>query len=162
VPSASYINLTDDTNINSRHMTTPIEKVTPYDEFNVDVPENEFPKSGISARAAEAIVISDEWTDANPMLNMSSFVTTYAEPEAAETARRNAKQAQITPIVSLLCLRSVALYDCAVQELRADCDSTFMPFRGVICSISVIPPSRSGFRRYPSSAAQTHRTTKEL
>ena len=70
-------------------MPTPIEKVTPYDEFNVDVPENEFPKSGITARAAEAIVISDEWTDANPMLNMSSFVTTYAEPEAAETARRN-------------------------------------------------------------------------
>jgi len=70
-------------------MTTPIEKVTPYDEFNLDVPENEFPKSGISARAAEAIVISDEWTDANPMMNMSSFVTTYAEPEAAETARRN-------------------------------------------------------------------------
>jgi glutamate decarboxylase len=33
-------------------------------------------KNGISARAAEAIVISDEWTDANPMLNMSSFVTT--------------------------------------------------------------------------------------
>jgi hypothetical protein len=48
-----------------------------------------FPKSGISARAAEAIVISDEWTDADPMLNMSSFVTTYAEPEAFETARRN-------------------------------------------------------------------------
>lgn len=71
-------------------MTTPIEKVTPYDEFNLDVPENEFPKSGISARAAEAIVISDEWTDANPMMNMSSFVTTYAEPEATETARRNA------------------------------------------------------------------------
>jgi len=70
-------------------MTTPFEKVTPYDEFNLDVPENEFPKSGISARAAEAIVISDEWTDANPMMNMSSFVTTYAEPEAAETARRN-------------------------------------------------------------------------
>ena len=70
-------------------MTTPIEKVTPYDEFNLDVPESEFPKGGISARAAEAIVISDEWTDANPMMNMSSFVTTYAEPEAAETARRN-------------------------------------------------------------------------
>ncbi|WP_429447321.1 pyridoxal-dependent decarboxylase [Paraburkholderia sp. WC7.3g] len=33
--------------------------------------------------------ISSEWTDANPMLNMSSFVTTWAEPEAAETAKRN-------------------------------------------------------------------------
>ncbi|GAB2889710.1 glutamate decarboxylase [Paraburkholderia jirisanensis] len=70
-------------------METPIEKVTPYDEFNYEVPENAFPKSGMSARAASALVISDEWTDTNPMLNMSSFVTTFAEPEAAETARRN-------------------------------------------------------------------------
>ncbi|HVE07442.1 MAG TPA: glutamate decarboxylase [Paraburkholderia sp.] len=70
-------------------METPIEKVTPYDEFNCTVPEHEFPKSGMSARAAAALVISDEWTDTNPMLNMSSFVTTFAEPEAVETARRN-------------------------------------------------------------------------
>jgi glutamate/tyrosine decarboxylase-like PLP-dependent enzyme len=70
-------------------MQTPIEKLTPYDEFNFEVPEHEFPKNGMSARAAAAVVISDEWTDTNPMLNMSSFVTTYAEPEAAETARRN-------------------------------------------------------------------------
>jgi glutamate decarboxylase len=70
-------------------METPIEKVTPYDEFNYEVPEHAFPKSGMSARAASALVISDEWTDTNPMLNMSSFVTTFAEPEAAETARRN-------------------------------------------------------------------------
>ncbi|HEY4350172.1 MAG TPA: glutamate decarboxylase [Paraburkholderia sp.] len=70
-------------------MQTPIEKLTPYDEFNCEVPEHEFPQSGLSARAAAAIVISDEWTDTNPMLNMSSFVTTFAEPEAAETARRN-------------------------------------------------------------------------
>ncbi|CAB3751596.1 glutamate decarboxylase [Paraburkholderia solisilvae] len=70
-------------------MQTPVEKLTPYDEFNFEVPEHEFPKSGVSARAAAAIVISDEWTDTNPMLNMSSFVTTFAEPEAAETARRN-------------------------------------------------------------------------
>ena len=70
-------------------MTTSIEKITPYDEFNFPIPEDEFPKDGMSARAAAAIVISAEWTDANPMLNMSSFVTTWAEPEAAETARRN-------------------------------------------------------------------------
>jgi glutamate decarboxylase len=70
-------------------MQTPIEKLTPFDEFNFEVPDNEFPKSGMSARAAAAIVISDEWTDTNPMLNMSSFVKTFAEPEAAETARRN-------------------------------------------------------------------------
>ncbi|MDQ7978934.1 glutamate decarboxylase [Paraburkholderia sp. SARCC-3016] len=70
-------------------MQTSTEKRTPYDEFNCEVPGHEFPKSGMSARAAAAIVISDEWTDTNPMLNMSSFVTTFAEPEAAETARRN-------------------------------------------------------------------------
>jgi glutamate decarboxylase len=70
-------------------MATPIEKVTPYDEFNYPIPENEFPQDGMSARAAAAIVISSDWTDANPMLNMSSFVTTWAEPEAAETARHN-------------------------------------------------------------------------
>jgi glutamate decarboxylase len=70
-------------------MSTSIEKITPYDEFNFSIPEDEFPKDGMSARAAAAIVISAEWTDANPMLNMSSFVTTWAEPEAAETAKRN-------------------------------------------------------------------------
>jgi glutamate decarboxylase len=70
-------------------MATSIEKITPYDEFNFPVPESEFPKDGMSARAASAVVISSEWTDANPMLNMSSFVSTWAEPEAAETARRN-------------------------------------------------------------------------
>ncbi|WP_454691322.1 glutamate decarboxylase [Achromobacter aloeverae] len=70
-------------------MVTPIEKITPYDEFNYPIPEDGFPKMGMSARAAEALVISSEWTDTNPMLNMSSFVTTYAEPEAVETAKRN-------------------------------------------------------------------------
>ncbi|WP_233806817.1 glutamate decarboxylase [Paraburkholderia sp. HP33-1] len=70
-------------------MTTSIEKITPYDEFNYAIPEDEFPRDGMSARAAAAIAISSEWTDANPMLNMSSFVTTWAEPEAAETAKRN-------------------------------------------------------------------------
>ncbi|NML30528.1 glutamate decarboxylase [Paraburkholderia antibiotica] len=70
-------------------MATSSEKITPYDEFNYSIPEDEFPKDGMSARAAAAVVISAEWTDANPMLNMSSFVTTWAEPEAAETAKRN-------------------------------------------------------------------------
>jgi len=71
-------------------MTTQFSPViTAYDQFNIEVPENEFPKTGISARAAEGLVLSQEWTEANPMLNMSSFVTTYAEPEAVETATRN-------------------------------------------------------------------------
>jgi glutamate decarboxylase len=70
-------------------METQFEKVTPYDEFNLRVPEEAFPRTGMSARAAAALVISDEWTDTNPQLNMSSFVTTFAEPEALETAQRN-------------------------------------------------------------------------
>ncbi|NUX55684.1 glutamate decarboxylase [Paraburkholderia youngii] len=70
-------------------MTTPIAAVSSYEEFNINVPENEFPQHGIAARAAEALVLSQEWTDTNPMLNMSSFVTTFAEPEAVEIAKRN-------------------------------------------------------------------------
>ena len=56
---------------------------TSYDQFNFEIPEL-FPSEGISARAAKAIVISETWTDANPMLNLSSFVTTFCEPEAKE------------------------------------------------------------------------------
>jgi glutamate decarboxylase len=41
----------------------------------------------MAARAAQALVNSFAWTDANPMLNLSSFVTTFAEPEAVEVAR---------------------------------------------------------------------------
>lgn len=47
------------------------DKVTAYDEFNYKVSDDQFPKEGMSARAAAALVISEEWTDANPMLNMS-------------------------------------------------------------------------------------------
>ncbi|MGF6482310.1 glutamate decarboxylase [Paraburkholderia sp. JPY419] len=70
-------------------MATPIAAVSSYEEFNLNVPENGFPQHGIAARAAEALVLSQEWTDTNPMLNMSSFVTTFAEPEAVEIAKRN-------------------------------------------------------------------------
>jgi glutamate decarboxylase len=63
------------------------EKSTPYDEFNMAIPRDTFPSTGMSARAAQGIVNSFAWTDANPMLNLSSFVTTFAEPEAVEIAR---------------------------------------------------------------------------
>ena len=43
----------------------------------------------MAANAAAALVVSEAWTDANPMLNLSSFVTTYAEPEMREIAKRN-------------------------------------------------------------------------
>ena len=58
-------------------------KTTAYDEFNFAIPDK-FPDQGMSARAAHAIVQSECWTDANPNLNLSSFVTTMTEPEARE------------------------------------------------------------------------------
>lgn len=64
-------------------------KDTPYDEFNLPIPQG-FPERGMSARAALAMVKSECWTDCNPMLNLSSFVTTFVEPEAGEIFRANA------------------------------------------------------------------------
>src|SRR5215468_9651199 len=62
-------------------------KLTGFDEFNMPIPRETFPATGMTARAAQATVNSFAWTDANPMLNLSSFVTTFAEPEAVEVAR---------------------------------------------------------------------------
>jgi glutamate decarboxylase len=66
---------------------TASAKVTAFDEFNQPVPRETFPSNGMAARAAQATLNSFAWTDANPMLNLSSFVTTFAEPEAVEIAR---------------------------------------------------------------------------
>ena len=52
--------------------------------------EDEFPQESISARAAQAVVEAAMWTDANPMLNLSSFVTTFMEPEARELMAKHA------------------------------------------------------------------------
>jgi glutamate decarboxylase len=38
---------------------------------------------------SNAIVNSETWKDANPMLNLSSFVTTYCEPEAKDIYDRH-------------------------------------------------------------------------
>ena len=57
--------------------------LTPYEEFNMEIPET-FPADTITPRAAKALIKSECWTDANPMLNLSSFVTTFLEPEARE------------------------------------------------------------------------------
>src|SRR5271167_3921279 len=62
-------------------MPDQAHKQTPYDQFNFEIPQK-FPEQGISAGAAYAVVNTETWTDANPMLNLSSFVTTYCEPEA--------------------------------------------------------------------------------
>ena len=72
-----------------RHKGPQTEKqVRPFDQFNLEVPEC-FPDKGMAPRAAQALVNSEAWTDANPMLNLSSFVTTFTEPEEAEVARQN-------------------------------------------------------------------------
>jgi glutamate/tyrosine decarboxylase-like PLP-dependent enzyme len=63
-------------------------KQTPYDQFNIEIPQK-FPKEGISAAAANAIVNAETWTDANPMLNLSSFVTTYCEAEVKDIYDRH-------------------------------------------------------------------------
>src|SRR5215468_2151423 len=59
---------------------------TPYDEFNHTIPEDHFPRVGMSARAAEAMVNSEACTDCQPTMNLSSFVTTFTEPEALNIA----------------------------------------------------------------------------
>ena len=71
-------------------MTSKDESTNPYEEFNMEIPEDTFPQESISARAAKAIVDSAMWTDANPMLNLSSFVTTYMEPEVKELMAEHA------------------------------------------------------------------------
>jgi glutamate decarboxylase len=58
------------------------------DQFNLDVPDT-FPEHSLNPRAAANIVNSEAWTDASPMLNLSSFVSTFYEPEEAEVARAN-------------------------------------------------------------------------
>ncbi|MCA0277348.1 MAG: glutamate decarboxylase [Proteobacteria bacterium] len=66
---------------------SPFERL--YDEFNEEISEDHFPRNGISAFAAKAIVNSEAWSDANPVMNLSSFVTTFTEPEALEIGREH-------------------------------------------------------------------------
>ncbi len=64
----------------------PPKTIVGFDQFNFEVPEH-FPQKGMLPRAAEAVVNSQAWTDANPMLNLSSFVTTFTEPEEMEVLK---------------------------------------------------------------------------
>lgn len=66
------------------------DNLTIYEEFNLEVPQTTFPEKEMAARAAAAVVESDMWTDSNPMLNLSSFVTTYMEPEVREIMVKHA------------------------------------------------------------------------
>jgi glutamate decarboxylase len=63
--------------------------LSPFQQFNLEIPED-FPEEGMAARAALSIVDSETWTDGNPMLNLSSFVTTFMEPELTEIYNRHA------------------------------------------------------------------------
>lgn len=64
------------------------ETLSIYEQFNLDVTDG-FPESGMAPRAAQALVNAECWTDANPVLNLSSFVTTFSEPEAVEVFTRH-------------------------------------------------------------------------
>lgn len=64
-------------------------KVLPFDQFNLPVSPDAFPIDGMAARAAKAVTSSESWTDSNPMLNLSSFVTTFVEPECLELMAQN-------------------------------------------------------------------------
>ena len=69
--------------------TTNPEHLTVWDLLNEEIPRDRFPESGLPARVAKAIVSAESWTDANPVMNLSSFVTTFTEPEAEQIAHEN-------------------------------------------------------------------------
>jgi hypothetical protein len=71
------------TTVHSQTYARHFQRTDPVRSFNFEIPE-QFPAVGISAKAAKAIVTSETWTDANPMLNLSSFVTTFCEPVAKD------------------------------------------------------------------------------
>jgi glutamate decarboxylase len=58
------------------------------DQFNLEVPED-FPEFTLNPRSAQNLVNSETLTDASPMQNLSSFLTTFTEPEEVEVARAN-------------------------------------------------------------------------
>ncbi|WP_108651532.1 glutamate decarboxylase [Dongshaea marina] len=58
-------------------------------DFNCEVPRYEMPEDGMDSRAAYNIIKSEMFMDANPDLNLSSFVTTAMEPEAEKLIMEN-------------------------------------------------------------------------
>lgn len=64
-------------------------ELTLYEMFNMDVPEDQLPAESVPPRVAKAIVNSEAWTDARPVMNLSSFVTTFLEPEEMEVAQEH-------------------------------------------------------------------------
>jgi len=66
-----------------------MNEATAWHMFNEPIPSDTFPREGVAARAAQAIVNSEAWTDSQPMMNLSSFVTTFTEPESVEIAHNH-------------------------------------------------------------------------
>lgn len=62
---------------------------SPFDQYNHEIPEDHIPEFGIAPRAAAGMVNAESWMDAKPAMNLSSFVTTFDEPEAQDVMRRN-------------------------------------------------------------------------
>lgn len=67
----------------------PADALGMFDAFNAAIPDSTFPEHGMEPRAAAAVVNSEAWTDASPMLNLSSFVTTFTEPEEIDVMLRH-------------------------------------------------------------------------
>ena len=65
------------------------DRLTVWDLLNEEIPRDHFPQTGLPPRVAKAIVSAESWTDANPVMNLSSFVTTFTEPEAEQIAHEN-------------------------------------------------------------------------
>jgi glutamate decarboxylase len=51
--------------------------------FAAPIPKYEIPEEGMPANAAYQLIHDEMNMDANPALNLASFVTTWMEPEAA-------------------------------------------------------------------------------
>ena len=61
-----------------------------YVAFQEEVERDHFPQEGMDPRAARNKIESFMWTDSNPMLNLSSFVTTFIEPELRDIMSNHA------------------------------------------------------------------------
>ena len=57
--------------------------------FTESVPKYEIPKSGMPANAAYQLIKDEVSLDGNPALNLSSFVTTWMEPEVNKLIMEN-------------------------------------------------------------------------
>ncbi|WKT61447.1 glutamate decarboxylase [Microbulbifer thermotolerans] len=62
---------------------------TPFDRYNHDIPADHIPENGVEPRTALEMVNAESWTDAQPAMNLSSFVTTFTEPESQEVVHHN-------------------------------------------------------------------------